>query len=365
MNGEPDGVVLMVGPGLATPGGMTAVVRSYRDSGLFERAGVRYVSTYEGRAPYLQLKVVAKALWQMTTLLWRGRLRLLHVHCAARGSFWRKSLLCAVARLAGVPYLFHLHSGEFPNWYEGRPAWVRGWVRTTMRHAAKVLCLSPGWVELVRVIEPRARVGVLHNPVSVPDALPPLRRTGNTVLFMGRLRAKKGVFDLLQAAAEVRAAVPDLAVVLAGDEGEALVRARAEALGLAPAVSLPGWVDGTRKAALLARADVCVLPSYFEGLPIGLLEAMAVGVPVVATPVGGIPDLIAEGQDGLLVPVGRPDKLAAAIQRLLLEPDLRERIRSQAFHKVREHYAMPVVARQLEALYRQAAAGRGTAGCAT
>ena len=362
MSVERDGVVLMVGPGLATPGGMTAVVCSYRDSGLFERAGVRYVSSYEGRAPWLQLRVMASALWQMVALLLRGRLRLLHVHSASRGSFWRKSLLCALARLAGVPYLFHLHSGEFPSWYEGRSGWVRAWVRTTMRHASQVLCLTPSWVERVRAIEPLARVGVLRNPVAVPEALPPFRREGRTVLFMGRLREKKGVFDLLQAAAAVRAAVPDLVVVLAGDEGEAQVRARAEALGLSAAVRLPGWVDGARKDALLAQADVYVLPSYFEGLPIGLLEAMAVGVPVVATPVGGVADLVADGQDGLLVPVGQPAELGAAIQRLLQAPDLRDRMRGQAFDKVRAHYAVAVVVRQLEALYRQAAPRRQATG---
>ncbi|OGB04493.1 MAG: hypothetical protein A3E25_17940 [Burkholderiales bacterium RIFCSPHIGHO2_12_FULL_69_20] len=351
----------MVGPGMDTPGGMTAVVRSYRDGGLFERAGAGYVSSYEGAAPWLQLRVMTKALLAMLSLLVRGRLRLLHVHSASRGSFWRKSVLCAVARLARIPYVFHLHSGEFPDWYAHQPAWIQAWVRTTLRHASFVLCLTDSWPDRVRAIEPLARIEILHNPVDVPVALATLRDTARSVLFMGRLREKKGVFDLLQAAAVVKAVVPDLALVLAGDEGEDKVRSMAAALGLSALVELPGWVDGPRKQALLDAADVYVLPSYFEGLPVGLLEAMASGVPVVATPVGGVPDLIADGVDGLLVPVGQPAELAAALQRLLQDSALRAALRKAAFYKVAAGYSTSVVVQRLEHLYDQALQQRGLA----
>lgn len=347
-------MVLMVGPGMGTPGGMTAVVRSYRDGGLFERAGVRYVSTYEGPSAWLQLRVMAAALIAMGRLVVSGRLRLLHVHSASRGSFWRKSVLCVLARLVRVPYLFHLHSGEFPSWYAQQPRWVQAWVRTTLRHASFVLCLTASWPARVRAIEPMAHVEVLVNPVEVPDALPPFREAAQNVLFMGRLREKKGVFDLLQAAVTVLHAVPQLKLVLAGDEGEAEVRTMAKDLGIAEAIELPGWVEGAHKMGLLAAADVYVLPSYFEGLPVGLLEAMARGAPVVATPVGGVPDLIADGVDGLLVPVGHTGELATALQRLLCTPTLRDVLRTAAFKKVTSLYATPVVVERLMALYEQA-----------
>src|SRR6478609_6763919 len=109
--------VLMAGPAEHLPGGMSAVVLSYRRAGLFEALPLRYLSRYEGAAALMQLRVFGAALWRLLLELLAGRVDLLHVHSASRGSFWRKSLLCGLCRAFGKPYLFHIHSGEFGHFY--------------------------------------------------------------------------------------------------------------------------------------------------------------------------------------------------------------------------------------------------------
>jgi glycosyltransferase involved in cell wall biosynthesis len=108
-------------------------------------------------------------------------------------------------------------------------------------------------------------------------------------------------------------------------------------------------VDALRVAAAF---DIFVLASHFEGLPVAVMEALALGVPVVATRVGGVPEVVREGVEGLIVPTGRPDLLAAAIRQLILDPDLRSEMAEAARRRGRS-YDITVAAANLESLYRE------------
>lgn len=344
--------VLMVGPSEQMPGGMSAVVRSYRTGGLPDHIELRYLSSYEGPGLSRQLRVFGNTLVQCVRAMQRGEVDLLHVHSASRGSFWRKSVLCAVARWFDLPYLFHLHSGEFPLFYEKECApWAQRWVRHTMRKAARVLVLSAGWRAQCERISADIVFDVAPNPVPVP-ARRSAPAEGGVILFLGRVREKKGAFDLLRAFPAVLASHPDARLCLAGD-GE-LERARTEsaAMGVAGHVDLPGWIDGDTKDAALAAASVFVLPSHFEGVPIGVLEAMACEVPIVATAVGGIPDIVTHQSEALLSEPGDVEALTRHLLMALQDRELRQRLVDAAYQRVQDH-EVHRVAEGLAALYRR------------
>lgn len=364
MNKQFEGRVVMVGVSLDAPGGMTSVVRLYRDMGLFSAWNVRYLSSYEKPGKLTQLRVMAQAVLSLLWLLLRGQVSLLHVHSASRGSFWRKSVFCAMARLFNVPYLFHLHSGEFPVFYEEEcgPRAQR-WVRTTLEGAQAVVALTGQWEAALRRIAPGASITVLGNPVRVPavlPAMPPMQPP--RLLFLGRLRDKKGVHDLVRAMPAVLARHPAALFTLAGDgdlEGTARL---ARELGVEHALRLPGWVDGAAKDALLAEATVLVLPSYFEGLPVCVLEAMAEGVPVVASAVGGIPEVLDHGHCGLLHAAGDVEALAQAMLALLDDPARGAALRQAAHARALQLYSVQAVHASIDALYGKALAPGGAAG---
>ncbi len=159
------------------------------------------------------------------------------------------------------------------------------------------------------------------------------------------------MYDLLEAVARVAPEFPDLRVALAGDGEVREVEDRARALGIKDHIHVMGWVSDEAKERLLREAAVYVLPSYNEGLPMSVLEAMAVGLPVVSTAIAGIPDAVTDGVEGRLVTPGDVDALAGALFELLGCAETRRRMGLAAREKVRRTFSAEVVLPQLEALY--------------
>lgn len=334
-------MIVMMGPSLASPGGMAAVACTLRDAGLFDRLKIDYIASYDTPEVMKRFSLYISAIARLFYRLITQPVSLLYLHSASRGSFWRKSIVALIARLLKVPYILHIHSGEFTMFYdrEAGPL-MRWWIRHTLRRAKCVICLTPTWRERLMEISSELNVVVIGNGVAVPETYRPPRPVAREVLFLGRLRQKKGIFDLVASMPTVLKQCPDIRFVLAGDGPRADIEALAEQLGVRHAIELPGWVDGPRKEQYLDRADLFVLPSYYEGLPMCLLEAMARGIPIVSTTVGGIPDLLEHDVHALLVEPGDVAQLGSALAALTASPDLRNRLSVAAFERVRNCYSL-------------------------
>ncbi len=338
----------MLGTDMRSPGGMTAVARAYLAGGLFDQWPLRYLATYHKSGAANKLGTAGLALLRFLGWLLTGRVAAVHAHVAARGSFWRKSVFLLLGRMASVPTFFHLHDGSFPAWYAARRPCVQAVVRWVLRRMDRVLVLTEGWRAQIVAIEPQARILVLGNPVSPPSRAS--RPVPGEVLFLARLWRDKGIYDLLEAGAQLVERHPALRLVCAGDGELAQVQACAQGLGLADRVILTGWVDGPTKDALFASASVFVLPSYYEGLPVGVLEAMAWGVPVLASEVGGIPEALGT-EGGLMFRAGDVAGLVTQLDRLLGDADLRHRLAEVGRLRVDEHFACDKVLAALGAIY--------------
>jgi len=203
---------------------------------------------------------------------------------------------------------------------------------------------------------PRARVTVVPNAVPVP-AQPGPGEAGR-ILFLGRLEAGKGLAELLDAAALLAPRFPALRLVLAGSGDSDAWRRAAQARGIEKNVELTGWLDAAARDAQLGRAAVFCLPSHAEGLPMALLEAMAAGKAVVASAVGGIPEVLREGENGLLVPPKDGAALAGALARVLDDAGLRARLGEQARRTVAQHYSTEAICGRLAAIYNDLAGAR-------
>jgi glycosyltransferase involved in cell wall biosynthesis len=345
----------MVGTALEGKGGVAAVVSVLRQHGLFEREGVRYVATHREGSKAVKASGAVSGFWHTLLACFSQHPAVVHVHAASRASFVRKSIVLLIARTAGCKTIFHLHGGGFRQFATVEAgSLMRRWIRHTLEASSVVITLSDGWAGFVRGFAPNARVSVVPNSVPVPSPSSRQPEPGR-ILFLGRLEAAKGVFELLGAGARLAARYPELRLVFGGEGDAEALRKKAAALGIGDRIECPGWIGPRERDEQLARASVFCLPSHAEGLPMSMLEAMAVGTAVVASSVGGIPETIADGDNGLLVPPRDEEALAGALEQVLGDETLRARLARNARVTIEQHYSTEVVCGQLSALYRELA----------
>jgi glycosyltransferase involved in cell wall biosynthesis len=239
------------------------------------------------------------------------------------------------------------HPLGVPGRVERRFRWLKAplhllFGRWTVRAADLVLAPSAATAaELARDYR-ASRVEVVPN---VTGGVPIAAEAGDAegkagaLLFVGRLRIRKGVEVLLEALARLRELLPSVRLVVAGDgEHRSAVEARVRTLGLADVVTLLGRCDAGRVRGLLKSAAALVVPSTYEGMPLVILEAMEAGVPVVASRVSGIPEVVVDGVTGWLVPPEDPAALATALAAVLAQPGEARRRGEAGRRRVEEHY---------------------------
>jgi glycosyltransferase involved in cell wall biosynthesis len=347
--------IVMLGTGLDTMGGIASVVRVYQEAGLLRRYGVRYIATHCDGGKLRKLRAMLGAYAAFIGMLLRGQVGLLHVHVASRASFWRKSGFFALAFALRIPAILHLHGAEFAQFYgEECGPLRRRMIRAIFDRCQRVVVLSDAWKRWVQGVSRNPHVEAIYNPVLLPPAAVAwTARQRGAVLSLGRLGKRKGSYDLLEAAARVLPAAPGVELRLGGDGELDAVRARAAQLGMAGHLNLLGWVNGERKEQQLSAAMLYALPSYNEGLPMSVLEAMAAGLPVLATPVGGIPEAVSDGVEGFLVAPGDVAALAARLAQLLQDDGLAQRMGAAARRKVETTFSSQAVLPHVEKMYQE------------
>lgn len=343
----------MVGTSLATKGGIASVINVYIDAGLFQRYPIIYLASHCDGNALRKMLVFFQSLLVFSSALIQRRVGLLHVHTASRASFWRKCFYMLLAAVARVPVVLHLHGAEFAVFYANECGPLKRWlIRFVFEHVDRVVVLSSAWQHWVKETFKRSCIRVVHNPVLVPRTpIPWTSRIKDSVLFLGRLGKRKGVYDLVNAAAQVAKTAEDFQLLLGGDGELDRVQALAKQLGIGDRVKLLGWVQGEEKERHLTSSMIFVLPSYHEGLPMSMLEAMAAGLPIISTQIGGIPEAVTDGVEGFLIEPGEIEALADRINRLLNDPDLAQRMGMAARRKVETTFSTNAIFPRLEELY--------------
>ena len=350
--------VLMASPGgRRGKGGMASLVVYLADALPKRLPGVAIgvVDSYGPGAFWAMPLHFASAVARVSFACAFRRADLVHLHMSHYGSVARKLTLALLAQALGVKTVVHLHGSDFDVNCNTMPGWQRRLAIAILKRCERVVVIGGYWQQFVTSslgLDPK-RVALIHNgapllPVRQVRAPGPAR-----LLMLGELGPRKGTPELIAALAAPTLRKRDWTATLAGNGPVAKYRAEVAALGLADRIALPGWQSGDRVRALLDAADVFVLPSRQEGLPIAILEAMAVGAAVISTPVGAIPDAIIDGETGLLVLPGDTAALEVAIARLLDDPALRARLAANARRRFEAMFTIERTADLVAALYRE------------
>lgn len=297
--------------------------------------------------------------WKFLELVLRHRPDAILIFTSCGLSFLEKSLFALFGRLQGCRILFFPRGGPLMDDCRSNLLY-RYFVKNMMRFPHVLLCQGQVWQDFFtkEMNLPSEKCIVLMNWTATSALLQiganreykdeprPL------ILFIGWVYCTKGIFELLDAITMLHQRFPTLELLIAG-EGEDSERARRYVFqkGLSESVKFLGWINGDSKLKTLSKATIFCLPSHVEGLPNAMIEAMAAGLPSVVTPVGAIPNVICDGQNGSIIPIGDSHALANQIERLVRDTELRARL-GRAAHETasREFNATQAISRLVELL---------------
>ena len=331
--------IIMIGPDFSVVGGITSlnkmIMREKSDEFSVDFSPSMHQGSLLGRF----------SLW-IKSLLFAPFIRLtrppgvVHIHVSSDLSMWRKTSIGNMWNRLGVPVIYHTHGSKARDFFEGSSFITKWAISRSFRRASAIITLSEGWKEWYaeNLGVASSKFVVLPTPIYPPPPEEVVKKERIDVLYSGLMGLRKGTFDLIEAWSKIpeeEKAGRKLHLIGNGDVEE--VREKSEQLNQDKTCIIHGWVSEEEKIGLLRRCGIYVLPSHNEGLPMGLLEAMSWGLSPISTRVGAIPEIIKNGENGILVSPGRVDEISLAIRSLMDDSSKMGAISTSAIATAKEH----------------------------
>ncbi|WP_051350331.1 glycosyltransferase family 4 protein [Dyadobacter alkalitolerans] len=346
--------VLHVGPNyIRHKGGMGAVIETYKNN----IPDFGFIASYEGNygsianIPFFFLSFF-RILLRLST---NRKISVVHVHGASFGSFYRKYMIFLLSKyIFNKQFVYHLHAAEYHTFYQETNGFAKRLIQHLINDADCIIVLSESWANFINKEFSPKKVVVLHNPVEIPLRKQKARNadfTTTSFLFLGRIGDRKGIFDLLSVISKNKDEYQGkLSLTIGGDGEVERLKTYLKDHDLDQICKYVGWVDGNMKKDLLQACDVLALPSYNEGLPIAILEAMSYGKPILTTHVGGIPEVVKDGINGYVITPGDKVAMEAGVDKLINNKSLQELMGRQSL-KLIDSYDIHTVTKRLQAIY--------------
>ncbi len=336
-------------------GGVATVLNTFNSGGFFDKWNMKLIASHNSDSKFKGLNrlfLFASVFVKLVYFNLFYQVGVVHIHMSSRGSYLRKSLIVRFAKFLKNRVIIHLHGGEFQTFYnEECSEKKQTHIRNTFDLADSVIVLSTQWFSWMKtIVEEPNKIKIVYN--AVPQLVLDRGLQQNaSILFLGPLGDCKGVADLIHAFKKVIIKDESATLLLGGDGDLNLYKELVASLEIEKSVRFLGWVSGEEKNSYLAKADVYCLPSYNEGFPMGVLEAMSAGVSVVASTAGGIPDAITNEKEGLLITAGDIDGLSNALLRVISDRELNTCFTLAAKRKFDNNFSEPVVFCELDKIY--------------
>ena len=332
--------VLMVVPDQMVMGGIASVVNGYRKNGIKD-AEIIYVESYRNGSKLQKLTKALGAYAEFRRILRNNEIDLVHIHSSFGPSFYRKRPFINMAFRRHIPVVNHIHGAEFDRFYANASKSKKKAVEKCYRKCSELIALSKEWRDRLALIVPKDRIEVISNYCEIPKADEISNSTD--VLFMGEIGQRKGCYDIPLIFERLRGMSFTLTMAGNGD-----VQELQSCFGDIE-VGFPGWVRGEDKDRLLRQSGIFLFPSYNEGVPMALLEAMGHGLAVVTTNVGGIPTVVEDGVNGYMCTPGDIDRLSECVGKLLKDSELRNRMGAKARESIIQNYSFE---KHVDSLYK-------------
>ena len=327
-------------------GGVAAVEHVY--SSFYEPFNHVTTVVSEGQVKKVLTLIKAIILF-LYWMLFHKEIKIVHIHGASDASFYRKRIFINIAKSFNKKVIFHCHGAEFKRFTSQH----KRIVASTLRKCDCIIALSQSWKEWFESTFQHENVVVIKNVIAAPVIKKVDKDCRFTLLFLGRLGKRKGMYDLLDVLKNNKEKYEGKILLLIGGDGETEKAVNyIKQNNLDNIVKFKGWISGRQKILLLNQADTYILPSYNEGLPISVLEAMSYSLPIISTNVGGIPEILKHSVNGFLIHPGNKNEIEESINNLISDKGLREKMGRASRDMVKEHLP-EYVEKQLSNLYNK------------
>ena len=340
-------------------GGIASVTNGYYGSSLEDRYEIKYIESYcDGTRLKKALKAL-KAYVRFRKVLSDFKPEIVHIHTSFGPSFYRMQPFLFMAAKRKIPVIDHCHGADFDEFFVNAPTVKKKLIKRVYSKFDKVIALSDEWKQKLSCIVDKEKLVVVSNyckPEKTEDIerLEDIRFHNRQVIFLGEIGQRKGGFDFASIISSTAAKLPGVRFVMCGDGAKddvAKIRADVRRLCRGVDVVFPGWVRGKKKDELLRQSSLFLLPSYQEGQPMSILDAMAYGLPIVSTFVGGIPKLVDDGKSGYLVSPGDADAFADKISALLTDKETYVMASRESLRIAVSRYGFEAHAKEISKLY--------------
>lgn len=339
--------VLVVATSRKTRGGITSVVKAHETGEQWKKYHCKWIQTHRDGNSIQKLWYLITALLEYLILL--PFYNIVHIHVGLRTSVTRKLIFARIAKAYKKKIIIHFHPSTEKHLFEKK---LNASIKELFDYADLVIVLSPQWTKWINQAFPdrQYRMKVLYNPCPLVNR--DFSKKKNAILYAGTLNERKGYDRLLQAFALIASKYPSWKIVFAGngeiEQGKILQRQLDIKTNQ---IEFLGWITGKEKEKAFQEASIYCLPSWGEGFPMGVLDALAYGIPVITTPVGGIMDLIKNGVNGLIYDVYNINELAHCLSELMDSPELREKMTKEADKLVKNEFNIYNICKQLDSIY--------------
>ena len=290
--------VLMVGNSSTVKGGITTVINQFRNYN-FQNYNIKlkFIPTYKDTNNLFKILYFFIAYIKIFIECIIDRPNIIHIHMSYKGSFSRAYFVQKLAMIFHIKNIIHLHGSEFKKWYESVDEAKKLKIKKLLINADQFIVLGKQWYTIIKNIEPKTKIIILNNSVKIPSETVKYKDK-KTILFLGVLIKRKGVHDLIEALNKTND--KNIEVLIAGSGEEELNLKNMVTKYNIKNVKFLGWIDNAEKEKLLLKSQFMILPTYNEGLPMSILEAMSYGVPVISTYVGDISTVVEDAKNGFL-----------------------------------------------------------------
>ncbi|WP_281658673.1 glycosyltransferase family 4 protein [Halobacillus sp. Cin3] len=353
--------ILVIGSSLKDKGGIVTVMNNIYDL-IGEKYNFSHIETYiTTNNIFKKFLFFIKGIILMIYKLLFSSIDLIHIHMSYKGSFYRKSIVIFIVKFFNVPIVAHIHGSTFKDYYDNASFIEKKLIRNTLDKVDSLVVLSQGWASFFSgLIEDSEKIEVVYNGVKPPKQIPSKKINKNPkFLFLGRLGERKGIYVLLDSLKKYKEAGYFGHAYIAGDGEIEKVKKVINDYNLNEMITVVGWIDSYEKEKLLNECDVLILPSFNEGLPMSLLEGMSYGMGIISTRVGGIPELVTEDENGLLVQEGNADELFHALSLMHENYAWRQELVSINYNKIKQSFNLEILISDIEKIYGKLIKKRG------